>query len=223
MIGPRTTGSCPEPTLVKNAKIWTGLRNRTQVPEADILIDKGLLIGAGSFGYSKLKAYGISLEVVDADGAWVTLGIVDLYSHLGDYASPELEGCFGSGLQFSQGTAQPWLRSLDGLNTHDDAYPKRVRSLLGFHFGHGHLCSFASFVRLSSRISLPPTNLKKYPDFEYDTDKDQPEGEDVSMLDGDNASPEALPDVEDEGADELTSQSTQWEGNEVYKDVITNY
>ncbi|SJL12381.1 uncharacterized protein ARMOST_15807 [Armillaria ostoyae] len=43
------------------------------------------------------------------------------------------------------------------------------------------------------------------------------------MLDGDNAPPEALPDVEDESADEPTSQSSQWEGNKVYKDVITNY
>ncbi|KAK0227173.1 hypothetical protein EDD85DRAFT_958406 [Armillaria nabsnona] len=32
--------------------------------------------------------------------------------------------------------------------------------------------------------------MKKYPDFEYDTDKDQFEGEDVPILDGDNASPE---------------------------------
>ncbi|KAK0443578.1 hypothetical protein EV421DRAFT_1903591 [Armillaria borealis] len=53
--------------------------------------------------------------------------------------------------------------------------------------------------------------MKKSPDFEYNADKDQLEGEDVSMLDGDNAPPEALPDVEDEGAYELTSQSSQWE------------
>ncbi|KAK0232473.1 RNA dependent RNA polymerase-domain-containing protein [Armillaria nabsnona] len=65
--------------------------------------------------------------------------------------------------------------------------------------------------------------MKKYPEFEYDADKDQLEGEDVSMLDGDNAPPEALPDVEDEGVDEPTSQSSQWEGDEVYKDVIKNY
>ncbi len=37
------------------------------------------------------------------------------------------------------------------------------------------------------------------------------------MLDGDNASPEALPDVEDEGADELTSQVCQ------YRLLMCNY
>ncbi|SJL13070.1 uncharacterized protein ARMOST_16507 [Armillaria ostoyae] len=48
--------------------------------------------------------------------------------------------------------------------------------------------------------------MKKYPDFECDVDKDQLKGEDVSMLGGDNAPSEALPDIEDEGADEPTSQ-----------------
>ncbi len=60
-----------------------GLHNGAQVSEADILIDKGILIGVGSFGYNQLKAYGSGLEEVDADGTWVTLGVVDLYSHLG--------------------------------------------------------------------------------------------------------------------------------------------
>ncbi|PBK60800.1 hypothetical protein ARMSODRAFT_1026237 [Armillaria solidipes] len=65
--------------------------------------------------------------------------------------------------------------------------------------------------------------MKKYHDFEYDVDKDQLEGGDVSMLAGDNAPPKALPDIEDDGADEHMIQSLQWKGNEVYKDVITNY
>ncbi len=113
-----------KPTLIKNAKIWTGLHNGTQVLEADILIDKGLIMGVGSYGNGLLEAYGSSLEVVDAHGAWVTPGIVDLHSHLGDYPSPELEGA--SDGNSVQGTAQPWLRSLDGLNTHDDSYPLSI-------------------------------------------------------------------------------------------------
>ncbi|KAK0443577.1 hypothetical protein EV421DRAFT_1735703 [Armillaria borealis] len=74
-----------KPTLIKNAKIWTGLHNGTQVPEADIFIDKVLLMGVGSFGYSQLEAYGSSLEVVDAHGAIgsLYLRIVDVHSQLG--------------------------------------------------------------------------------------------------------------------------------------------
>ena len=46
--------------------------------------------------------------------------IVDLHSHLGVDSSPELNGAedYNSG----HGITQPWLRALDGLNTHDDAY-----------------------------------------------------------------------------------------------------
>ncbi|PBK87461.1 hypothetical protein ARMGADRAFT_1085481 [Armillaria gallica] len=65
--------------------------------------------------------------------------------------------------------------------------------------------------------------MKKYLDFECDTDKDRLEGEDVSTLEGDNAPPEALPDIAGEGADEPMTQSSQWEGDAAYKDVITNY
>ncbi|KAK0434683.1 hypothetical protein EV421DRAFT_1989330 [Armillaria borealis] len=81
-----------------------------QVLEADILIDKGLLMGAGSLGYSQLEAY----------------GIVDLHFHLVDYVSPELEGASAADGNSLNGTAQPWLRSFDGLNTHGDAYPLSI-------------------------------------------------------------------------------------------------
>ncbi|PBK70154.1 hypothetical protein ARMSODRAFT_1018250 [Armillaria solidipes] len=263
-----------KPTLIKNAKIWTGLHNGTQVPEADILIDKGLLVGVGCFGYTQLEAYGSSLEVVDAHGAirslqalWTTILI--------------------------WGTAQPWLRSLDGLNTHDVAYPLSIAGVttalilpssadsIGIRAfsatkmaayetrcGENPICHIsltesaidttwayreayntAFQIKRKQNASCSkamsgqwqglleyPEHLKwealvdvirghvkdflathqheKYPDFEYDADKDQLEGEDVFMLDGDNALPEAVPDVED-GADEPTSQ---WEGDEVYKD-----
>ncbi|PBL01621.1 hypothetical protein ARMGADRAFT_1071156 [Armillaria gallica] len=97
-------------------------------------------------------------------------------------------------------------KAIDSLSSFtNDGDVKRVRSLLG--------------------ISLPPTNMKKYPDFECDVDKDQLEGGsmDVTMLDGDNAPPEALPDIGGEGADKPTGRSSQWEGDAVYNDVITNY
>lgn len=55
--------------------------------------------------------------VIDAKNAWVTPGIVDIHSHLGDAPSPELEGAVDDNSE--KGPIQPWLRSLDGLNTHD--------------------------------------------------------------------------------------------------------
>lgn len=46
--------------------------------------------------------------------------IVDLHSHLGVDSSPALKGADDTNSY--KGIAQPWLRSLDGINTHDDAY-----------------------------------------------------------------------------------------------------
>jgi imidazolonepropionase-like amidohydrolase len=46
--------------------------------------------------------------------------IVDMHSHLGVGSAPTLSGA-NDGNSF-WGIAQPWLRSLDGLNTHDEAY-----------------------------------------------------------------------------------------------------
>ncbi|KAJ7454750.1 carbohydrate esterase family 9 protein [Mycena latifolia] len=111
-----------KPHLIQNAKMWTGGNNGTQVFSGDILINKGLIKGVGHFGSAAAlrKEYGSELVVVDANGAWVTPGIVDVHSHLGNYPSPGLSGA--SDGNSPKGTIQPWLRSLDGLNTHDDAY-----------------------------------------------------------------------------------------------------
>ncbi|KAF8973201.1 carbohydrate esterase family 9 protein [Flammula alnicola] len=108
------------PVLIRNAKIWTGARNGTQVIKGDILLDKGLIKSIGHLHDARIQAYGKDLIVVDAKGAWVTPGIVDTHSHLGDASSPALDGAEDD--NSLKATIQPWLRSLDGLNTHDDAY-----------------------------------------------------------------------------------------------------
>lgn len=43
-----------------------------------------------------------------------------MHSHLGVDSVPELEGA--SDTNSLKGLILPWMRSLDGLNTHDDAY-----------------------------------------------------------------------------------------------------
>ncbi|KAG5220251.1 Carbohydrate esterase family protein [Salix suchowensis] len=91
-----------KPVLIKNATIWTGETS----------------------GYETLRELGY---------AWVRVTdkqlpplfkfpsrIVDLHSHLGVLSSPALRG--SSDGNSRKGLVQPWLRSLDGLNTHDEAY-----------------------------------------------------------------------------------------------------
>ena len=132
-------------TLLHNARIWTGGNNGTEIIHGDIFLDKAIIQGVGIVNLSRpdvddLTARG-ELNVVDVHGAWVTPGclsfnffsttiililsiscrLVDPHSHLGDNASPALEGA-SLDYNSAKGTIQPWLRSLDGLNTHDDSY-----------------------------------------------------------------------------------------------------
>jgi hypothetical protein len=135
-------------TLLHNARIWTGEKNGTEILHGDVFFDKGIIQGVGSVNLTALRldldgmiARG-ELNVVDVRGAWVTPGyvrfgfslclpgdidtpnfqrLVDPHSHLGDASSPALDGASGDDNSF-KGTVQPWLRSLDGLNTHDDSY-----------------------------------------------------------------------------------------------------
>ncbi|KAJ6491350.1 hypothetical protein C8R47DRAFT_1045160 [Mycena vitilis] len=108
-----------KPTLIQNATIWTGLDEGNEVVRGDILMDKGLIKKVGHVEDAILRSYA-DIVVLDVAGSWVSPGIVDLHSHLGVGSSPSLSGARDSNSH--EGLVLPWLRSLDGLNTHDDAY-----------------------------------------------------------------------------------------------------
>ncbi|KAF5370700.1 hypothetical protein D9758_002026 [Tetrapyrgos nigripes] len=104
------------PTLIKNAKIWTGQDNGMDVIQGDILLDKGIIMEVGRVAHNGREGS----NVLDAHGSWVTPGIVDLHSHLGVYSAPSLEGSEdGNSIK---GTIMAWVRAVDGLNSHDDSY-----------------------------------------------------------------------------------------------------
>lgn len=110
-----------KPVLIKNARIWTGAHNGTEVVRGGILLDKGMIQEVGRISRGTLAKYKHHLLVYDAEDRFVTPGIVDVHSHIGDASSPELEGASGDD-NSPKGPILPWLRSLDGLNTHDDSY-----------------------------------------------------------------------------------------------------
>ena len=61
-----------------NARIWTGEKNGTEVIEADILLDKGIIKGIGHIG-RLLPQFDISegdAIVYDVKGSWVVPGCV---------------------------------------------------------------------------------------------------------------------------------------------------
>ncbi|KAH9853225.1 carbohydrate esterase family 9 protein [Lenzites betulinus] len=106
-------------TLITNAAIWTGGGGGHEVLKGDVLLDQGLIRRIGHVDPGLLAVYE-HLNRVDAQGRWVTPGIVDMHSHLGVDASPALSGANDGNSR--KGPILPWLRALDGLNTHDDAY-----------------------------------------------------------------------------------------------------
>ncbi|KAG8977393.1 hypothetical protein FRC05_001791 [Tulasnella sp. 425] len=107
------------PQLIRNATIWTGRKDGTHVVRGDILLQGGLIKAVGSVPKKLLAEFGSDLIQIDANGAWVTPGIFDLHSHLGVGSVPELRGA--DDVNSIKGIAQPWLRSLDGINVFDSA------------------------------------------------------------------------------------------------------
>ncbi|KAF8065373.1 hypothetical protein FPV67DRAFT_1628755 [Lyophyllum atratum] len=111
------------PTLITNAKIWTGANNGTETIYGDILLDKGVVVALGHVHRDtlvKVKANNKVIETVDARGKWVTPGLVDLHSHIGVSSAPALNGADDTNSR--KAPILPWLRSIDALNTHDASY-----------------------------------------------------------------------------------------------------
>ncbi|KAF8801695.1 amidohydrolase [Phlegmacium glaucopus] len=112
------------PVLLRNATIWTGARNGTEIVYGDVLLDRGLVVAVGYIPPSLLDGVRQSstseVRVEDVGGAWITPGLVDLHSHLGVMSAPALSGAADTNSH--KAPILPWLRSIDGLNTHDAAY-----------------------------------------------------------------------------------------------------
>ncbi|KAG6911242.1 hypothetical protein DXG01_003109 [Tephrocybe rancida] len=106
-------------TFIKNAVIFTGGKNGNEVIHGSILMDKGIIKSIGNVP-EHIVAESPHATVVDAKGAWVTPGLVDLHSHLGVLSAPVLAGA--NDLNSIHGPILPWLRSIDGFNTHDESF-----------------------------------------------------------------------------------------------------
>ncbi|KAF4603486.1 hypothetical protein EYR38_003899 [Pleurotus pulmonarius] len=113
---------------LKNGKIWTGRLNGTEVIQGDVIFGEGVI---KSITVSKTydPAHSRYTTHVEGDdikgaenvkGAWITPGLVDLHSHIGVSSLPQLSGA--SDGNSHNGPILPFLRSIDGLNTHDESY-----------------------------------------------------------------------------------------------------
>ncbi|PTQ09867.1 amidohydrolase [Sphingomonas oleivorans] len=99
---PSTYHSYPGvPTLVTNVTIYDGEGGR---------IDNGSIL----FADGKVVSLGASVEapagamVIDGRGKWVTPGVIDVHSHLGDYPSPQVQALSDGNEMTSPVTPQVW-------------------------------------------------------------------------------------------------------------------
>ena len=89
-----------EPTVLQGATVLTGTGER--LDNADVLMRDGRIEAVGS----DLDTAG--LIVVDASGLWVTPGVIDVHSHLGNYPSPGVDAHSDGNEATDPNTAEVW-------------------------------------------------------------------------------------------------------------------
>lgn len=88
-------------TLITNATVLTGTGER--LDEADVLLVDGKVQQVG-------KNLTATADItIDAQGKWVTPGIIDVHSHLGAYPSPSVESHQDGNEMTSPNTAEVWV------------------------------------------------------------------------------------------------------------------
>jgi imidazolonepropionase-like amidohydrolase len=92
-----------DPVLIVNATILTGTGQR--IDNGSLLLADGR-ISQVSDGSKRIR--GNNAEVIDAEGRWVTPGLIDVHSHLGVYANPGVKAHADGNEMTSPVTAQVW-------------------------------------------------------------------------------------------------------------------
>ncbi|KAJ7273060.1 hypothetical protein C8J57DRAFT_1316535 [Mycena rebaudengoi] len=154
--------------LIRNATIWTGLGS--EVVRGDVFMDAGIIHAVGVVDPSMLALH--VHETIDAQGAWVTPGIVDMHSHLGMWAAPMLDGANDLNSHAAPTLVLPWLRTVDALNTHDEGFALAVAGGVTTSLilpGSANAVGGQAFVaKLRPTQERSPSSLLLEPPFELD-------------------------------------------------------
>jgi imidazolonepropionase-like amidohydrolase len=89
------------PVLIQHATVLTGTGQR--LDDADVLLRDGKIVAVGSALQAPADA-----TRVDGTGKWVTPGIIDVHSHLGVYASPNVSANSDGNEMTSPTTPNVW-------------------------------------------------------------------------------------------------------------------
>ena len=100
--------------LIRGANLLTGTGE--QLNNTDILLKDGKIAALGEGLKAPRKG-----QVIEAAGKWVTPGIIDVHSHLGDYPAPSIESSQDGNEMTSPNTAQVWAEH--SVWTQDPQFP----------------------------------------------------------------------------------------------------
>ncbi|SPO41311.1 uncharacterized protein PSFLO_06793 [Pseudozyma flocculosa] len=108
--------------LVRNATIWTGEDDGTQVLEGyDVHVSKGIIQKIEKTSHAADRQHADKdVEVIDAAGRWLTPGLVDMHVHLAISNTPSLSATEDT--NSIGANINPWLRTADAMNQQDTAF-----------------------------------------------------------------------------------------------------
>lgn len=90
------------PTVIRGATILTGTGER--IDNGTVVIENGKIASIGGADLAGPQG----AVTIDAKGKWVTPGIIDIHSHLGDYPSPQTDSTSDGNEATSPNTSQVW-------------------------------------------------------------------------------------------------------------------
>ncbi len=88
------------PVLITGATLLTGTGERLE--NTPVLVAEGRIQAIGA------EAQSADVRIIDATGMWLTPGIIDVHSHLGDYPAPSIDSTSDGNEMTSPNTAAVW-------------------------------------------------------------------------------------------------------------------
>ena len=89
--------------VISNATILTG--EGTRLDDAQIVLAGGKIVSVGANGSGNVPSDAVK---IDGTGKWITPGLIDVHSHLGNYPAPSVKSTADGNEVTSPNTAQVW-------------------------------------------------------------------------------------------------------------------
>ena len=89
--------------VISNATVLTG--DGSRIDAAQLVMSEGKIVSVGATNSAAIPADAVR---IDGSGKWVTPGLIDVHSHLGDYPAPSVKSTADGNEATSPNTAQVW-------------------------------------------------------------------------------------------------------------------